>query len=109
MNAFSNIMQEGETMNNKYVVPPFKIKMVEPIKLISKEERIKKLAEAGYNPFSLKSEDVFIDLLTDSGTGAMSQFQWAAMMIGDESYAGSSSFYRLEKVVKEITGYKYVI
>lgn len=96
-------------MNNKYVVPPFKIKMVEPIKLISKEERIKKLAEAGYNPFSLKSEDVFIDLLTDSGTGAMSQFQWAAMMIGDESYAGSSSFYRLEKVVKEITGYKYVI
>lgn len=96
-------------MDRKYVAPPFKIKMVEPIKLISKEERIQKLAEAGYNPFALRSEDVFIDLLTDSGTGAMSHFQWAAMMQGDESYAGSSSFYRLEKVVREITGYQYVI
>lgn len=96
-------------MNRDYVVPPFKIKMVEPMKRISRQERIERLEEAGYNPFSLKSDDVFIDLLTDSGTGAMSQYQWAAMFEGDESYAGSRSFYALEKTVKAITGYAYVI
>ena len=88
---------------------PYKIKMVEKISLISKEEREKRIVEVGYNQFGLKAEDIFIDLLTDSGTGAMSDHQWSALMLGDESYAGSRSFYRLEKSVKNLTGYKYFV
>jgi tryptophanase len=96
-------------MNKEYVAPPYRIKMVEPIKITTKEERIDYLKNAGYNPFSLRSEDVYIDLLTDSVNGAMSHHQLGALMQGDESYAGSKSFFRFEKVVKDITGYQYVI
>lgn len=88
---------------------PYKIKMVEKISLIPKEEREKRIVEAGYNQFGLKAEDIFIDILTDSGTGAMSDHQWSALMLGDESYAGSRSFYRLEKSVQNLTGYKYFV
>ena len=88
---------------------PYKIKMVEQIKRSTKEQRLKWIKEADYNLFNLSSDKVFIDLLTDSGTGAMSDQQWGEMMIGDESYAGSSSFLKLKKVVKEITGFEYFL
>ncbi len=87
----------------------YKIKMVESISLISREEREKKIVEAGYNQFALRAEDIFIDLLTDSGTGAMSDKQWSALMLGDESYAGSRSFYRLEETVQNIVDYRYFV
>tara|TARA_R110001583_G_scaffold163350_1_gene315459 strand:- start:1837 stop:3213 length:1377 start_codon:yes stop_codon:yes gene_type:complete len=88
---------------------PYKIKMVESIKRSTKEQRLKWIKEADYNLFNLSSDKVFIDLLTDSGTGAMSDKQWGEMMVGDESYAGSSSFLKLKEVVKNITGFKYFL
>jgi tyrosine phenol-lyase len=93
----------------KTIIEPFKIKSVEPIKFTTKEERKNILEEAFYNPFLIKAEDVIIDLLTDSGTSAMSAKQWASIMEGDESYAGARSFYKFEKAVKELTGFKHVI
>ncbi len=91
------------------IIEPFRIKSVEPIRLTTREQRKELLEQAGLNVFQLHADDVLLDFLTDSGTGAMSARQWAAIMEGDESYAGSKSFFRLEAVVRELTGYQTII
>ena len=93
----------------KFAPEPFKIKMVEKMGTLNKEERKAAIKAAGYNTFLLKSEECFIDLLTDSGTNAMSDHQWAGLMLGDEAYGGSRNFYHLEETVRELFGFKYVV
>ncbi|MFW9855646.1 MAG: tryptophanase [Candidatus Thorarchaeota archaeon] len=95
--------------NFKLSPPPYKTKVVEPIKITTVEDRKKWLEEAGYNIFNIAAENIYIDLLTDSGTSAMSDYQWAGMMLGDESYAQCKNFFNLEQVVQDITGFKYFI
>jgi tryptophanase len=96
-------------MPYRTIIEPFRIKSVEPVKFTTREQREAALHEAGYNVFRLHAEDVLIDLLTDSGTGAMSSQQWGALMQGDESYAGSRSFYRFRDVIRDLTGFEHII
>lgn len=96
-------------LEERHPSEPFRIKSVEAIELLPREQREKILQRAKFNSFKIKAEEIYIDLLTDSGTGAMSKEQWAALMLGDESYAGARSYFRFEKIVKEITGKEYIL